>query len=163
MRPAFFITIAALCALVVVQWVRESALKRDLSGMDMRLKSSEAAQSDLQDKLNTWEGELKRLTEQSAAAAEKEKELQTEITRLTTELTIRDTELKTATAAPPDFTAQMAARNEEVSKQNEAIAKQNEALKTLVRERDSLTEKLNARTREWNELTEKYNKLLKNR
>ena len=163
MRPAFFITVAALCALVVVQWVRESALKRDLSGMDVRLKSSEAAQSDLQDKLNTWEGEIKRLTEQSAAAAQKEKDLQSEITRLTAELTSRDNELKAAAAAPPDFVAEMKARNEEVAKQNEAIAKQNEALKALVQERDSLTEKLNSRTREWNELTEKYNKLLKGR
>ena len=163
MKPALLVVILALSALVVVQWVRESRLHRDLAAMEVRLKSSEAAQSDLQDKLNTWESEIKRLTKQSAAAAQKEKELQSEIARLTGELTSRDAELRTATAAPPDFTAQMKVRNDEVVKANEAIAKQNASLKSLVDERDALTEKLNARTREWNELTEKYSKLLKSR
>ena len=163
MKPALLAFILALSALVVVQWVRESRLHRDLSAMDVRVKSSEAAQSDLQDKLNTWEAEINRLTEQSAATATKEKELLAEVTRLTGELTSRDAELKTASAAPPDFTAQTKARNEEVKKANEAIVKQNAALKSLVEERDALTEKLNARTKEWNDLTEKYNKLVRSR
>ena len=164
MKPALVVITLALCALVVVQWVRESALHTDLSSMDKRLHSSEAAQSDLEDKLKTWESEIQRLTENSTAAAKKEKELQAEIARLTTELTTRDAELKSASAAPPpDFVATMKARNDEVLKQNEAITKANASLQKLVQERDALAEKLNNRTREWNELTEKYNKLVKSR
>jgi chromosome segregation ATPase len=163
MKPALVIITLALCALVVVQWVRESGLHTELSDMDKRLRSSEAAQSDLEDKLKTWESEIQRLTENSTAAAKKEKELHDEIARLTTELTARDAELKTASAAPPDYVATMKARNEEVTKQNEAITKANAALQKLVQERDALVEKLNARTREWNELTETYNKLVKTR
>lgn len=163
MKPALLLCIAALCGLVIVQWVRESALRRDVAERDLRVKSSEAAQSDLQDKLKTWEAEIRRLTDNAAAAAEKEKELQAGITRLTAEVTAHDAKLKTAAAAPPDFVEAMKARNEEVARQNEAIGKQNAALQKLTGERDALAEKLNARTKEWNDLTEKYNKLLKSR
>ncbi|HWB03210.1 MAG TPA: hypothetical protein VG796_09315 [Verrucomicrobiales bacterium] len=163
MKSALVAIVLALSALVVVQWVRESGLHRDLSDMDKRLRSSEAAQADLEDKLKNWEEEIKRLTENATAAATKEKELQAEIARLTTELTTRDAALKTATEAPPDFVATMKARNEEVAKQNEAITKANAAIQKLVQERDALIEKLNARNKEWNELTEKYNKLAKSR
>ncbi|HEX2747116.1 MAG TPA: hypothetical protein VHM91_03885 [Verrucomicrobiales bacterium] len=163
MKPALVVITLALCALVVVQWVRESSLHTDLTAMDKRVHASEAAQSDLEDKLKTWEAEIQRLTENATAASKKEKELQAEITRLTTELTTRDAELKTASAAPPDFVATMKARNDEVLKQNEAIKNANAALQKLIQERDALAEKLNNRTKEWNELTGKYNRLVKSR
>jgi peptidoglycan hydrolase CwlO-like protein len=163
MKIALVSIIIALSALVVVQWVRESSLHTELSGMDKRIHASEAALSDLEDKLKTWEAEIQRLTENATSAAKKEKELQAEIARLTMELTTRDAELKTAAAAPPDYAATMQARNEEVTKQNEAIQKANASIQKLVQERDALITKLNARTKEWNELTEKYNKLAKSR
>lgn len=163
MKPTLIVFSLALSALVVVQWVRESNLRVDLDAMDKRVHASEAAQSDLEEKLRTWESDIKRLTENNIAAAAKEKELETEIARLTTELTTRDEELKAATAAPPDFANTMKAHNEAVTRQNEAITKANASLQKLSQERDALAEKLNARNREWNELTEKYNKLLKSR
>ncbi len=161
MKPTLIVFSLALCALVVVQWVRESDLRVDLDGMDKKVCASEAAQSDLEDKLHTWESEIKRLTENNTAAAAKQKELQDEIARLTMELTTRDEELKNATTVAPEMAEAVKTQNEAVTRQNDAIQKANFSLQKLVQERDALVEKLNARNREWNDLTEKYNKLLK--
>lgn len=148
-----------LCALVVVQWARESALRTILAGMDVRLKSAEADASDLADKVRSYEEEIRRLTGLGETASTRAMEQQAEVDRLTTLLRERDA--AAAVAVPEDFAATLKARNAEVTQQNGAITRQNEALRKLVRERDDLTDKLNARTREFNELTVKYNKLVK--
>lgn len=162
-----------LSLLVVVQWTRESSLRKELSGMDVRLISSEAETSDLKDKVRSWGEEITRLTELNKTAESKAEEQKQEIARLTGILQARDAAEATASASaspggPTDVAATLKARNEEVIRQNEATTKLNEAvtrqnasLQKLVRERDDLVDKLNARTRELNELTLKYNKLAK--
>lgn len=156
-RLGLIVVSLGLCALVVVQWTRESALRTILAGMDVRLKSAGADASDLADKVRTYEGEIRRLTGLQETSAIKATERQREVGRLTALLTERDA----AAALPEDFVETMKARNAEVARQNGAITKQNAALRELVRERDDLTGRLNARTREFNELTAKYNKLMK--
>jgi len=155
-----------LSLLVIVQWTRESGLRRELSAMDVRVMTAEAETSDLRDKLRSWGEEISRLTELNKTAVVKEAEQKEEIARLTGILQARDA--AQAAEVPADYAATLKARNEEVLKQNEATARQNEAitkanaaLQKLVRERDDIVEKLNGRTRELNELTQKYNKLAK--
>ncbi|MEN9285293.1 MAG: hypothetical protein RLZZ179_2786 [Verrucomicrobiota bacterium] len=135
------ISVVALSALCVAQWVREADVRGRLREAQQQHGEAVAALAGEKGRRETQEREVVRLTKLQQETAE----------------ALRLAEAKTAelAAQPAVDPAAVAQRNAEVTAQNEAMARQNEQLKKLTAERDDLVRRLNERTKEWNELVRK--------
>jgi chromosome segregation ATPase len=173
----FGLLVIGMCGLCVKQWVRETELRTSLKEVEVLLDEERDKRHDLEEKLSSWEKEIKQLTqridEQGLKIAAQEQEAVATKQLLATE-TARADQLKkklSATASGMEQSkeaiesqnAAVAAQNAAVAAQNATITKQNQMLKDLAAERDGAVDKLNARTKEYNELMEKYNTLAKAR
>jgi hypothetical protein len=135
------ISVVALSALCVAQWVREADVRGRLREAQQQHGEAVAALAGEKGRRETQEREVVRLTKLQQETAE----------------ALRLAEAKTAelAAQPAVDPAAVAQRNAEVTAQNEAMARQNDQLKKLTAERDDLVRRLNERTKEWNELVRK--------
>ncbi len=141
MKRLLMISVVALSALCVAQWVREADVRGRLREAQQQHGEAVAALAGEKGRRETQEREVVRLTKLQQETAE----------------ALRLAEAKTAelAAQPAVDPAAVAQRNAEVTAQNEAMARQNEQLKKLTAERDDLVRRLNERTKEWNELVRK--------
>lgn len=166
-----------LCAVCVVQWVREDRLRGHLLDLTKQLEAENTARVEAERKAAEYEKEIERLT---ILRAEVEAKLLTATEELNAmgadsvargltlafflkDLVETQAKLAAVEATLAQGTEALKDHNTSVTAQNTTIQKQNDLLKQLVSERDSAIEKLNTRTRELNELVEKYNKLAKSR
>ena len=166
-----------LCAVCVVQWVREERLRGHIADLAKRLEAENTARVEAERKAAEYEKEIERLT---ILRAEVEAKLLTATQELTemgadsvargytlafflNELVQTEAKLAAMENAVGKGTEALKDHNASVTAQNATITKQNELLKQLAAERNTAIEKLNARTKEFNELVEKYNKLAKSR
>jgi hypothetical protein len=140
-KRLLMISVVALSALCVAQWVREADVRGRLREAQQQHGEAVAALAGEKGRRETQEREVVRLTKLQQETAE----------------ALRLAEAKTAelAAQPAVDPAAVAQRNAEVTAQNEAMARQNEQLKKLTAERDDLVRRLNERTKEWNELVRK--------
>lgn len=141
MKRLLMISVVALSALCVAQWVREADVRGRLREAQQQHGEAVAALAGEKGRRETQEREVVRLTKLQQETAE----------------ALRLAEAKTAelAAQPAVDPAAVAQRNAEVTAQNEAMARQNDQLKKLTAERDDLVRRLNERTKEWNELVRK--------
>lgn len=166
-----------LCAVCVVQWVREERLRGHIADLAKRLEAENTARVEAERKAAEYEKEIERLT---ALRAEIEAKLLATTEELTlvgndsvargitlslflNELVQTQARLAAAESVAGKGASALKEHNASVTAQNATITKQNEMLKQVAAERDAAIEKLNARTKEFNELVEKYNKLAKSR
>jgi chromosome segregation ATPase len=167
----------SLCAICIVQWVREEHLRGHILTLQNQLKAENTARIQAERKAAEYAREIERL---EALRAEVEAKLLTvteELGAISADSVARGYTLANFLAERMQTQERLAAlenalgkgsealqkHSTSVTAQNEAITRQNELLKKLVSERDSAIEKLNTRTREFNDLVEKYNKLGKSR
>ena len=135
------ISVVALSALCVAQWLREAAVRGRLREAQQQHGEAVAALAGEKDRRETQEREVVRLTQLQQETAEA--------------LRLAEARAAELAAQPALDPAAVAQRNAEVTAQNEAMARQNEQLKKLTAERDDLVRRLNERTKEWNELVRK--------
>lgn len=141
MKRLLMISVVALSALCVAQWLREAAVRGRLREAQQQHGEAVAALAGEKDRRETQEREVVRLTQLQQETAEA--------------LRLAEARAAELAAQPALDPAAVAQRNAEVTAQNEAMARQNEQLKKLTAERDDLVRRLNERTKEWNELVRK--------
>lgn len=166
-----------LCAVCVVQWVREERLRGHIADLAKRLEAENTARVEAERKAAEYEKEIERLTILRAEVEAKLLATTEELTAVGNDSVSRgvtlaiflnqlvqtQTKLTAMENAVGKGTEALKDQNESVAAQNATITKQNELLKQLANERNAAIEKLNSRTKEFNELVEKYNKLAKSR
>ena len=166
-----------LCAVSVVQWVREERLRGHIADLAKRLEAENTARVEAERKAAEYEKEIERLTILRAEVEAKLLATTEELTAVGNDSVSRgvtlaiflnqlvqtQTKLTAMENAVGKGTEALKDQNESVAAQNATITKQNELLKQLANERNAAIEKLNSRTKEFNELVEKYNKLAKSR
>lgn len=166
-----------LCAVCVVQWVREDRLRGHISDLVKKLEAENALRIDGERKIAEYAKEIERLTALRAEVEAKLLVVTEELNVTRNDSAARGITLALFLAERAEMQGKLAVyesavgksstalkeHNSAVAAQNDAIAKQNALLKTLTSERDAAITKLNARTQEFNELVEKYNKLSKSR
>jgi uncharacterized coiled-coil protein SlyX len=166
-----------LCAVCVVQWVREERLRGHIADLAKRLEAENTARVEAERKAAEYEKESERLTILRAEVEAKLLATTEELTAVGNDSVSRgvtlaiflnqlvqtQTKLTAMENAVGKGTEALKDQNESVAAQNATITKQNELLKQLANERNAAIEKLNSRTKEFNELVEKYNKLAKSR
>jgi len=140
-KRLLMISVVALSALCVAQWLREAAVRGRLREAQQQHGEAVAALAGEKDRRETQEREVVRLTQLQQETAEA--------------LRLAEARAAELAAQPALDPAAVAQRNAEVTAQNEAMARQNEQLKKLTAERDDLVRRLNERTKEWNELVRK--------
>lgn len=141
MKRLLMISVVALSALCVAQWVREADVRGRLREAQQQHGEAVAALAGEKGRRETQEREVVRLTKLQQETAEA--------------LRLAEARVAELAAQPAIDPAAVAQRNTEVTAQNEAMARQNEQLKKLTAERDDLVRRLNERTKEWNELVRK--------
>lgn len=141
MKRLLMISVVALSALCVAQWVREAAVRGRLREAQQQHGEAVAALTGEKGRRETQEREVVRLTKLQQETAEA--------------LRLAEARVAELAAQPAVDPAAVAQRNAEVTAQNEAMARQNDQLKKLTAERDDLVRRLNERTKEWNELVRK--------
>lgn len=141
MKRLLMISVVALSALCVAQWVREADVRGRLREAQQQHGEAVAALAGEKGRRETQEREVVRLTKLQQETAEA--------------LRLAEARVAELAAQPAVDPAAVAQRNAEVTAQNEAMARQNEQLKKLTAERDDLVRRLNERTKEWNELVRK--------
>jgi septal ring factor EnvC (AmiA/AmiB activator) len=166
-----------LCAVCVVQWVREDRYRANIADLAKRLEAENTARVEAERKAAEYEKEIERLTILRAEVEAKLLATTEELTAIGNDSVARgftlaiflnqlvQTQAKLAAMenAVGKGTEALKDHNASVTAQNATITKQNELLKQLAAERNTAIEKLNDRTKEFNELVEKYNKLAKSR
>ncbi len=177
LQTLLVVVAVGLCAVCIVQWVREDRLRGHIAELVKRLEAENALRVEAERKVTKYEKEIERLTILRAEVEAKLIAATDELTAVRAdsvargftlalflqELVQTKANLAAAEAALGKGTSAIKDHNASVTAQNATIIKQNELLKQLATERDSALEKLNVRIREFNELTEKYNKLSKSR
>ena len=141
MKRLLMISVVALSALCVAQWVREADVRGRLREAQQQHGEAVAALAGEKGRRETQEREVVRLTKLQQETAEA--------------LRVAEARVAELAAQPAIDPAAVAQRNAEVKAQNEALARQNEQLKKLTAERDDLVRRLNERTKEWNDLVRK--------
>lgn len=166
-----------LCAVCVVQWVREDRYRANIADLAKRLEAENTARVEAERKAAEYEKEIERLTILRAEVEAKLLATTEELTAVGNDSVARGVTLAIFLNQLVQTQAKLAAmenavgkgtealkdHNTAVTAQNATIAKQNDLLKQLATERNAAIEKLNVRTKEFNELVEKYNKLAKSR
>lgn len=148
MRPIpqtiLIIFLVALCGLCIVQWQRESDLRKIATTQRDEIIGFEIEKQDADARIKAADAEILRLTGslnelRTTSVSKQEFEDQAKLQE----------EMKAAFEKQNEIIKQ---QNEAVVKQNASIAQMNESVKKLIGERDSLATRLN-------DVTSKYNKL----
>ncbi len=164
-----------LCAISVVQWKREVALRLEIEELTAKLNSEHEARVAAEEQAELYKEEIDRLTKLREEIEARLEEATDRVAVLSEDLIgrgmsisvlmqeIRGMQIELAQLRPliDEGAQSVEERNEAVAQQNAAIQKQNQMLKELAAERDGAIAKLNAQVKAYNELVEKYNALAK--
>ena len=147
-----------LCALIAVQWVRETDLHKNVQGLtDTIHDKSEAIQS-LQAQLHRDEEEIRRLDGLKNDLTATVKSNRVEIVSLTKALDKANAENDKNLSQIEVYKEAVKTANDSILKQNEEIKKQNEEMKKLAEDRNELAKKFNKIAADYNDLATKWNK-----
>jgi chromosome segregation ATPase len=147
-----------LCALMIVQWVRETDLRKRVQALtDVVHDKSEAIQG-LQGTVKRDEDEIKRLDGLKNQLTATVKSNQFDIANLTKALEKSENENQKNLKQIEVYKEALQTANDSIKKQNEDIKKQNEEMKVLADERNEMVRKFNAMATNYNDLATKWNK-----
>ncbi|HEV2210588.1 MAG TPA: hypothetical protein VG167_17575 [Verrucomicrobiae bacterium] len=148
----------ALCALCAWQWVRETALRKQVQGLYDTVHDKSEAILNLQDNVKRDEAEIQRLdgiknmlTQTAKTNEERIADLGRMVEHTTNELAAAQLQL----AAYKDAIARA---NDSIKFQNETIKKQNDEMATLAEARNEMVKKFNKMAADYNELATRWNK-----
>lgn len=149
----------SLCALISLQWVRETQLRSRLQKtMDELHAKSEEAQT-LQGVVKRTEAEVLRLDNLKKEMTETIKTNRQEITNLRRDVEKATTDIERHLKQIDVYKEALTTANQNIKKQNEDIKKQNEQLKQLADERNEAVGKFNTLAKDYNDLVNRWNKL----
>ena len=142
-----------LCALVAVQWTRETHLHGQVAALSQEVDDKAGALQATAGQLQRSEAEVKRLEALKVELTDTVKSNRFEISGLK-----KDFDKAQAQARQGEvYKEALQQANESIKKQNESIVKQNEDLKKLMAERNELVTKFNKLTVEYNDLAKQWN------
>ncbi len=158
----------ALCALCVLQWVRESRLRAEIGSLQRTNQTQAQSLANAEALTKRYEAEITRLDARTKELQQTETTNAAMIVSLQRGLQKSEQESETLRKEITNYKEAVDRQNESIKKQNQiitgqnaSIKEQNESLKRLADERNDLVEKLNARTKDFNDVVTKYNGLVK--
>jgi len=149
----------ALCALMVVQWVRETHLHKQVQQLANEVHDKAESIQTLQATVRRDEGEIQRLDTLKNELTDTVKSNKLEISSLAKDLEKMTSESEKNQRQAEVYKEALDKANENLLKQNEDIKKQNEEMKKLVDDRNETVRKFNAMASNYNALASNWNKL----
>ena len=147
-----------LCALIAVQWVRETDLRKNVQALTDTIHDKAEAMQSLQVQLHRDEEEIRRLDGLKNELTATVKSNRLEVASLTKALDKANFENDKGLKQMEVYKEAVKTANDSILKQNEEIKKQNEEMKKLAEDRNELAKKFNKVAADYNELVSKWNK-----
>lgn len=147
----------ALCALVAVQWVRESRLRQQLQNVLDSVQGKNQSMADLQEQLKRSEEHVQRIEKLRGELAQQLETNSATTLTLRNELDRLRTEAAQSKLSLANYKTMLERANQSIKQQNQDISQQNEELKSLATERNELAAKYNKLAKDFDELAKRWN------
>lgn len=149
----------SLCALMIVQWVRETRLHKQAEQLATEVHNKAENIQTLQATVRRDEGEIQRLDTIKNELTDLVKSNKLEISALAKDLEKMSGEAEKNQRQAEVYKEALDKANENLLKQNEDIKKQNEEMKKLADDRNESVRKFNQMALDYNTLASNWNKL----
>ncbi len=147
-----------LCALIAVQWVRETDLRTNVQTLTDEGQNKSEYITNLVSRIDKNEKEILRLDGDKNRLTGQVKTNEEQIASLKLNLEKTTFEKERFEKLSDDYRKVVEKANENIKVQNDAIKKQNEDLQKLMEDRNTVVTKFNALAKEYKDLVEKWNK-----
>jgi chromosome segregation ATPase len=147
-----------LCVLMVVQWVKETDLHKQVQALTDTIHDKSEAIQTLQVQLRRDEDEIKRLDGLKNELTATVKSNRLDIANLTKSLDKANFENDKNLKQIEVYKDAVKTANDSIMKQNEEIKKQNEEMKKLADDRNAIVQKFNDLAKQHSDLVDRWNK-----
>jgi chromosome segregation ATPase len=147
-----------LCALIAVQWVRETDLRKNVQALTDTIHDKSEAIQNLQVQLHRDEEEIRRLDGLKNDLTATVRSNRLEIANLSKALDKANVENEKNLRQVEIYKDAVKTANDSIVKQNEEIKKQNEEMKKLAEDRNEMVKKYNDLAKQYSDLADKWNK-----
>ena len=147
-----------LCALIAVQWVRETDLRKNVQALTDTIHDKAEAIQNLQVQLHRDEEEIRRLDGLKNDLTATVKSNRVEIANAAKALDKANAENDKNLRQIDAYKEAVKTANDSIIKQNEEIKKQNEEMKKLAEDRNAMVKKYNDLAKQYGDLVDKWNK-----
>jgi septal ring factor EnvC (AmiA/AmiB activator) len=147
-----------LCALIAIQWVRETDLRKNVQALTDTIHDKSEAIQNLQLQLRRDEDEIKRLDGIKKDLTATVKSNNVEIASLSKSLEKANVENERNLKQIENYKEAIKVANDNILKQNEDIKRQNEEMKKLAEDRNEIVKKFNDVAKQYSDLVDKWNK-----
>ncbi len=147
-----------LCGLIAFQWVRETALRKDVQEKVNTIHDRDESVQSLSANLKRDDAEIVRLDGVRKDLTETVKSNRLEIISLAKALDRTTNDLERARVQVAEFKSAIQIANDNILKQNESIKQQNEEMAKLAADRNEVVSNYNKIAKDFNELAQKWNK-----
>lgn len=147
-----------LCALITVQWVRETRLRKQVQELTNKGQDMSEEIQNLHATVRRNEAEIQRLDSLKNQLTATVKSNNVEIAKLVKDLEKVEAENERNLKQAGVYKEALQTANDNIKKQNEDILKQNEEMKKLAEERNQMVRKFNEMATNYNALTTRWNK-----
>jgi chromosome segregation ATPase len=148
----------ALCGLIAFQWVRETALRKEVQALTNSVQDKSETILNHEATIRREEAEIQRLDGIKKELTERVKTNEVQIAMLMKSYDRATNELDRVQKQGEVYKEALAHANENIAKQNEDIRKQNEDMKQLAEDRNEIVNKFNKVAKDYNDLVIKWNK-----
>jgi chromosome segregation ATPase len=148
----------ALCAIIALQWTRETSLRKAVQELTDVRQNKEEAILNLQATQKRLENEIQRLDGIRKDQLERIKTNEFQISGLTKDLDKATNLIASNLKQIEAYKDAVDRANESIKVQNETIKQQNAEMQKLAEDRNEMVKKFNKMAADYNELAQKWNK-----
>jgi chromosome segregation ATPase len=147
-----------LCALIAIQWVRETDLRKKVQELTNVIHDKSEAILNLEANVRNQRDEIQRLDTQRKQLSETVKSNDLQIANLSKDLEKATNDLQKSERQMQAYKDAYQRTSENLTNANHTITEQNERMKKMAQEANDVVKKFNELNAKYTELAEKWNK-----